>query len=96
MKKDKKQSRDDELWAVTLSLVDFAQHLFQEHKVTIPEFFVVMNSCYTNFLDQMLHSYSGECSVDDVKSFLKSKVQQVIETLENDLPIEEINDEQTK
>ena len=84
------------MWAVTVSLVDFTHHLFREHRLTIQETFLVINSFYTNILDQMLQCGTSKLNMDEMKSFLISKVQQVIDTIENDLPIEDNNDEQNK
>lgn len=96
MKKNKMDSRNEELFVVVGAICEFLEFTLKKHNTTIGETFTVMNAAYTNILDQMLQSKSEDESVDDFKSYLKSRVYKLIEIIDCELPIKVEEDEQSK
>ena len=96
MSRRKKMSRKEELLTVTTTVGQMISFFSEKHHISIAETFVMMNTLYANLLDEISRMKPDKVSEEDMKAYMKEKVGLLLDVIDEEIPVNLDNDEQTK
>lgn len=95
-KKKNKQmdKRQDELFDALCEIVEMITITLNEHKTTIKETFIILNSLYARLCEMVFENRPEVVTEEVIKKWIVSQVDVLKDNIINKLPIKENEDEQ--